>query len=176
MRRGRRIVLGAGAAIAAAAVVGGGAALWRRHEEETAAAGVALMATRLPDLDGKLQPLVQWQGKLIAANFWATWCAPCRKEIPLFVRAQERYRHRGLQFIGIAIDDPAKVRAFAAQFKINYPVLLGTMDTLELARKAGNEAGGLPYTVFLGRDGRIAATELGRMTEAELEGHLAALL
>ena len=85
------------------------------------------------------------RGRVLVVNFWATWCAPCREEIPGFVRLQERYGPRGLQFVGIAFDQPDKVAEFGREFRVNYPLLLGGLDTMELLRDAGNRAGVLPY-------------------------------
>jgi thiol-disulfide isomerase/thioredoxin len=118
----------------------------------------------------------QWRGKVIVVNFWATWCAPCREEIPMFVKLQEKYGSRGLQFVGIAIDQPAKVRPFASEFGMNFPVLIGGAEAIELTRTLGNKASVLPYTVILTRDGRIAATEMGAVKEERFESFLASLL
>ncbi len=119
-------------------------------------------------MDGKSQALAQWRGKVLVVNFWATWCSPCLEEIPQFVRMQERLGNQGLQFVGIAVDNVAKVREFAAKYRINYPVLIGEMDAIELARAAGNEFGGLPFTVVMDRKGRLIGTELGGLNEEKL--------
>ena len=127
-----------------------------------------LMAVTLPDMDGKPQALAQWRGKVMVVNFWATWCAPCLKEIPEFVRMQQKFGPRGLQFVGIAIDNRDKVREFATKFRITYPVLIGEMDAIELVRVVGNDRGGLPFTVIVDRKGRLIGTELGGLTEKKL--------
>ena len=127
-----------------------------------------LMAASLPDTEGKSQALGQWRGKVLVVNFWATWCEPCLKEIPEFVRMQDKLGNKGLQFVGIAIDNPVKVREFAAKYRMNYPVLVGEMDAIELARGAGNELGGLPFTVIVDRKGRLIRTELGGLDEQKL--------
>jgi thiol-disulfide isomerase/thioredoxin len=135
-----------------------------------------LMAVPMPDLDGKSRKVGDWAGKVLVVNFWATWCPPCLKEIPEFVRMQERLAARGVQFIGIAADQPEKVREFAAKMQINYPVLLGEMDVIEIARLAGNEVGGLPFTVVLDRRGHWVRSESGALDEARLTEILAPLL
>jgi len=136
----------------------------------------ALLTARFADLQGNAQTLDQWRGKVLVVNFWATWCAPCRDEIPVFVKLQDKYRSQGLQFIGIAVDQRDKVQPFAADFGMNFPVLVGSADAIELSRKLGNRAGVLPFTIVLTRDGRLARTEIGAAKEARLESFLASLL
>jgi thiol-disulfide isomerase/thioredoxin len=135
-----------------------------------------LFQTRFNDLDGKPQSLAQWRGKVMVVNFWATWCPPCRDEIPEFVDLQEKYRENGLIFVGIALDEKDKVRAFADEMGINYPVLLGEIDAANLSRKLGNRLGALPFTVIIGRSGHIVSTEMGQMTQAMLEPLIQSLL
>jgi thiol-disulfide isomerase/thioredoxin len=170
-------------AIALVGLAAGGAGygynVWRTGSEPPSAApdGLsALMDARLPDLDNRVRSVAQWRGNVVVVNFWATWCAPCREEIPMFVRLQSKYADRGLQFVGIAIDQPDRVRPYAAELAMNFPVLVGGVDSIELARKLGNRAGLLPFTVIVSRDGKVVATEIGAMKEAKLEPLLASLL
>lgn len=135
-----------------------------------------LLAATLPDLDARPQAIGQWRGKVMVINFWATWCPPCLEEIPEFVRMQASQGDRGLQFVGIAIDDVAKVRDFAARFRVNYPMLVGEFEAVELARLAGNKLGGLPFTVIVDRDGRLVGTELGGLNEEKLSAIVTPLL
>jgi thiol-disulfide isomerase/thioredoxin len=157
-----------------------GAGIWvsqnRQAEAPEQAASQAILALALPDLQGQSRRLNQWRGKVLVVNFWATWCAPCREEIPIFVGLQDRYAANGLQFIGISIDQADKTREFATTFKINYPVLIGTFDTVEVSRQAGNKRRALPYTVILNRKGEIVATELGGLNEEKLVAILKPLL
>jgi thiol-disulfide isomerase/thioredoxin len=171
--RRRQVVSVLVVAIAAAAA-GYGTRLW--HESGSDRSAGALMAVRLADVEGRQQPLDQWRGKVLVVNFWATWCEPCREEIPAFVKLQEKYRARGLQFVGIAIDQRDKIQIFAQQFGINYPVLLGGIDAVEISRQSGNRVGALPFTVVLDRHGRIVGRELGKASEARLEGLFHSLL
>ncbi len=128
------------------------------------------------DLDDKTQALRQWRGKVLVLNFWAPWCPPCREEIPDFVKLQDKYRARGLVFVGVALDEKIKVQAFADEMGINYPVLLGEMEAVDLAHKIGNRLGGLPFTVVIDRKGGIVASEVGGLTMARLEKMVAPLL
>ncbi|HEY5931043.1 MAG TPA: TlpA disulfide reductase family protein [Burkholderiales bacterium] len=135
-----------------------------------------LMAASIPDLQGRPRSLGEWRGSVLVVNFWATWCPPCLKEIPEFVRMQDKLGHRGLQFVGIAADQPEKVREFAAKYKINYPVLLAEMDIIEIASRAGNKAGGLPFTVIVDRRGKWVRSESGALDEQKLSKLLEPLL
>lgn len=180
MKKAHALAVFAAVAIAAAA---GGAAyhLWSGSSgadqtRDSKAAVERIYAARLPDLKGGAQPLAQWRGQVLVVNFWATWCAPCREEIPGFVRLQKRYGARGLTFVGIAIDQPDKVAGFAREFQINYPLLVGGMETLELLREVGNRAGVLPYTLVIDRRGNLVSREPGGLKEAKLEGLLLPLL
>lgn len=157
-----------------------GAGIWvsghRQKEAPAASAADNLFAMGLPDLQNKVQTLSQWRGKVLVVNFWATWCAPCREEIPIFVKMQEKYRNQGLQFVGISIDQMDKTTEFSRNFGINYPNLIGTFDAVEISGQAGNKRRVLPYTIILDRKGQIAATELGGITQEKLETLIKPLL
>jgi thiol-disulfide isomerase/thioredoxin len=141
-----------------------------------AAAATSLMTTRIPDMEGKPRTLDQWRGKVLVVNFWATWCAPCREEIPAFIKVQEQLGTKGLQIVGIAVDQTDKVRPYAAEMKINYPILVGDMEAIDLARQAGNRLGGLPFTVIFDRKGVAIHSQLGGITEQRLESLVRPLL
>jgi len=112
----------------------------------------------LQDLNGHALDLASYRGKVVLLNFWATWCTPCRAEIPNFVQFQDSYGPQGLQIIGISMDDgPEPVRKFYEQFKMNYPVAVGND---KLAQSYGGVLG-LPVTFLIGRDGKIAAKYVG---------------
>jgi thiol-disulfide isomerase/thioredoxin len=176
MTRAREWGLIAAVALGAAAA-GYAYNAWRTAPTAQAEQGLtALAAARLSDLDGMPQSLEQWRGKVIVVNFWATWCEPCREEIPLLVKLQQKYESQGLQLVGIAIDQPEKVRPYAAEMAMNFPVLIGAVDGIELMRLLGNRAGVLPYTVVLRRDGAIAAREIGAVKEPRMEALLSQLL
>jgi thiol-disulfide isomerase/thioredoxin len=130
----------------------------------------------LADVEGELRYLSEWQGKVVAINFWATWCTPCREEIPAFTQLQHHYQSEGLQFVGIALQHAEEVRGFLAEFKVNYPSLVGGDDVIKIAKKLGNGIGALPYTVIIGRDGKIAFTRRGPLSKNEAESVIQSLL
>jgi len=178
--RRRRFWLTSAAVGLAAAAAGFGFNIWRsgalRPDEGNPAAVRALLAVRLTDVKGESHTLESWRGRVLVINFWATWCAPCREEIPEFVRMQERYRAQGLQFIGIAFDQPEKVSEFAREFDINYPLLIGGLDTMALMRETGNRIGVLPFTLVMDRQGNVTSRHPGGLKEAKLEAAIRPLL
>jgi thiol-disulfide isomerase/thioredoxin len=121
-------------------------------------------------LEGSPVPLAQWQGEVVLLNFWATWCAPCREELPLFQQTREKYRARGFEVLGIAVEDQAeKVRAFRADNGITYPILLSGTDAPQLMRQLGNTLGALPFSLLLDRKGKIVRSKIGVLARQELE-------
>ena len=130
----------------------------------------------LHDLDGNKHQFSEWDGKVRVLNFWATWCPPCRKETPMFVEMQDQFSDRGLQFVGIAIDEKQKVQDFMDTFGVNYPMLIGTDDAIEVAKQYGNRFGALPWTVVVNREGTIVHAQGGEMTRQKAESIIHPLL
>ncbi|HEX7381236.1 MAG TPA: TlpA disulfide reductase family protein [Nevskiaceae bacterium] len=131
---------------------------------------VALADITFTGLDGQTHRLADWHGKLLLVNFWATWCAPCRVEIPALVAAQKKYGARGFQVIGPAVDDPAAVRAQLGELGIDYPVMTGTPEEMIRTMGAlGNDPGALPFSVLIGADGHIITNHLGAFSAAQLD-------
>lgn len=136
----------------------------------------ALYAANFTDASGKSQALKQWQGKIIVVNFWATWCPPCREEMPALSRLQDQYRSRGVVVLGIATDDVDKIREFSKETQVSYPLLAGDMEGMNLATGLGNDKGVLPYTVLIKADGTVAETYFGRVDQPLLEQTLLPLI
>lgn len=175
MAAGRREALLLGAAGIAAAAAGfliGPLLLGRDGGREAELLGSA----SFPDLESRPRRLSEWRGKVLVCNFWATWCTPCREEIPMLVGLRGKYQAKGLEIVGIAIDNAAKVRDFSASFKISYPVLVADAGGLDLMRGLGNQGGGLPYTIVADRDGEVVYRKLGLLKQGDLEPMIESLL
>ncbi|MGQ0698284.1 MAG: TlpA family protein disulfide reductase [Panacagrimonas sp.] len=122
----------------------------------------------LSTLDGGTARLADYRGKLVLVNFWATWCAPCLKEIPLLVQMQDRYKSRGLQILGPALDDPEQVRASLPRLKIQYPILIGETEIPKAMDALGDTLGALPFSVLIAPDGNVVLRKHGEFELEEL--------
>lgn len=169
-RREALILGGVGVAAAAAGALVGVLALQARS-------GAAdLLSAQFYDLDGRPRRIIEWRGRVVVCNFWATWCAPCREEVPLLVAAKRQYGTAGVEFVGIGIDSADKIREFSVTYKINYPLLVADATAIKLLRGLGNSSAALPFTAVLDRRGGLAHRRLGALTETELRQVLAGLL
>jgi thiol-disulfide isomerase/thioredoxin len=117
----------------------------------------------LSDPGGKLTSIDTWHDKSLIINFWATWCAPCRHEIPLLKTLHSDWGSRGMEVIGIAVDHPAQVRTYAQELQIPYPILIGEQDALDVAGKLGFDSPVFPFTVFTDRRGEVVALFVGEL-------------
>jgi thiol-disulfide isomerase/thioredoxin len=123
----------------------------------------------LQDLQGKATPITAFAGKSLIINFWATWCAPCRSEIPLLKNLHAEWAGRDVSVVGIAVDDHDKVQEFADRFKIGYPLLIGEQDALDAAAALGIETPVFPFTVFTDRRGEVVALFVGQLHRPQAE-------
>jgi thiol-disulfide isomerase/thioredoxin len=138
--------------------------------------GQRLFTVTLPGLDGEPREFSQWRGKILVVNFWATWCEPCREEIPAFIKSQSAFGQDGVQFVGVAIDQRERAAAYARDIGMNYPTVVGGIDTMTLARDLGNRQEVLPFTVVLDRSGRIVSSTIGVFPPDRLQKTLRNLL
>ena len=128
----------------------------------------------MKDLDGKDVALSSYKGKVVLLNFWATWCGPCKAEIPGFVELQEKYKD-DLVIVGFSVDDPAdKAKAFAAEYKMNYPILLG--EGREDVQDAYGPIWGIPASFLISKDGKVCRKHLGIAPKSVFEKEIVALL
>lgn len=118
----------------------------------------------LADLNAQPQSVNQWRDKILILNFWATWCPPCREEIPDFIQLQNELGAKGLQFVGIAIDEIKEVKAFVAAIGITYPILIGDNNALRLSEQLGNRLLGLPFSVIFNREGHVIYKGVGSLS------------
>ncbi|MSQ52752.1 MAG: TlpA family protein disulfide reductase [Betaproteobacteria bacterium] len=163
-RRRTSLLIGGGVLAAA-----GGLVTLSRDSSNDASSVDSLWKWPLQNLEGSMQPLHHWRGKVLVVNFWATWCEPCRVETPILVKTQHKYAAKGVEIVGIAIDSAAKVQEFAREYKVQYPLLIAGLEIIEMTKGLGNKAAGLPYTVVLDRSGKVQARHLGGISEHQLE-------
>lgn len=129
----------------------------------------------LGDLEGKPRSILSWPGKSMIVNFWATWCAPCRKEIPLLRELQKQHGAEGFQVVGIAVDIREDVVKYAQDMGIDYPILTGEQDGLDAVNKFGQGSIGFPFTVFTDRQGRVVLFHLGEIKKEQADVLLGAV-
>jgi peroxiredoxin len=123
----------------------------------------------LESSDGRATPISTWRGKSLILNFWATWCAPCRREMPLLRALDQERGSQGFRVIGIAVDRRDSVVAFARSLQIDYPLLVGEQDALDVAARLGVASPGLPFTVFTASGGQIVALYLGELHKPQTD-------
>lgn len=124
---------------------------------------------KLADIDGVERDFSEWAGQHRILNFWATWCAPCRREIPLLKAFQDQHGADGFQVIGIAVEFPEPVIAYAKTAKFNYPILVGEQDAMAVAESSGISFVGLPFTMIVTRDGELLSAHMGEIHQEYLD-------
>jgi thiol-disulfide isomerase/thioredoxin len=173
MALARRELLALGGVAAVATVAGAlvGVLRW-----QSTSGTAALLASPFHDLDGRPRRLADFSSPLLLCNFWATWCAPCREEVPLLVAAKRDFAANGLEIAGIGVDRADKLQEFSKEYGINYPVLTASEDATVLLRALGDREAALPYSVLLDSERRVAYRKLGAWTKRELEREIRAAI
>lgn len=136
----------------------------------------AFFAANLPNENGVSQALSQYQGKIIVLNFWATWCAPCREEMPELSELYAEYKTKNVVVLGVAIDELALVKEFSLATPVSYPLFAAENDGMNLGINLGNDKGILPYTVIIKDDGSVVKTFFGRINKSLIASTLKPLL
>jgi len=132
----------------------------------------------LTDMQGQTRTMDEWDGKVVLVDFWASWCVPCRHEMPYFNELREKYGDQGFEVLGVAADDVEKVEEFLAEVQVDFPIVYGEMfGVMDISKEYGNSFGGLPFSTFVDRDGNMRYTQKpGEMTYDEAEEVLLRLL
>ncbi len=164
------------AVAALALALGLGVGLWKNTPSPAEIGADKIYSASFADLAGKKQALSNWRGKILIINFWATWCPPCRQEIPDFVEVYKKYQDKDVVIVGIALDERDPVAAFAQEYGITYPMLIGGEEGYDFAAQLGNSTSGIPFTVVLDRTGHVTYVAVGAMRRAELEKQIAKML
>lgn len=122
----------------------------------------------LPDLQGRQRAISEWQGKILIINFWATWCPPCLKEIPEFISLQNEFNDKGLQFVGIAVEDKEAIEQYLKTIAINYPILVGGDEAITLSRQLGNIISTVPFSIIVNKQGQIIHRHPGELSRERI--------
>ncbi len=136
----------------------------------------ALFTANFPDENGKPQALNQYEGKVVVLNFWASWCEPCREEMPELSELHTAYKDKNVVVLGMAIEDVAGINDFLKETKVSYPLFAADVQGMDIATSLGNNKGVLPYTVIIKADGTVVKTYFGRITMPLLEQTLKTIL
>lgn len=135
-----------------------------------------LFSAQLADANGNMQRLSAFKGKIVVVNFWATWCAPCREEMPELSRFYDTYKNKNVVVLGIAIDEPKAVNDFQLETPVTYPILVSEAEGMLLAESLGNTQGVLPYTLIIDANGVIQKRHFGKVRFDGLSAEIKAIL
>ena len=131
---------------------------------------------KLKDTDDELRDISEFDGKVVMINFWATWCPPCVREIPAFIKLYDKYKDQGLEIVGVALDEKQAAIDFVDPMGINYPILIGELEGINISKDYGNRLGVLPYTVIVDREGKIIYADPKELSFEEAEAKIKSLL
>jgi thiol-disulfide isomerase/thioredoxin len=155
-----RLLIGAVALMALSVGVFSQVSLQQAPDDAAPPAGISFS---FPDVDGQMKSIDQWRGKILVINFWATWCPPCLKEMPEFVKWQQEYADKNVLFVGISLDDQAEVADYLKTTAVNYPILVAGDQGAKLAHELGNIVGVVPFSVIVDQAGKIVHRQPGEL-------------
>lgn len=130
----------------------------------------------LPDLSGRQQNFSQWNNKVVLLNFWATWCPPCRREMPDFNDVYNKYKDSDFVVVGVGIDDQQKIAEFVKKMAVDYPILVGGQSAMQVSYQYGNHQGALPYSIIIDKQGIIRYRAGGLISRKKLLNQISPLL
>ena len=168
MKFSRRTVIGI---LLIAGIIGAAGMFLLSERSSTSAPSLsanALYTTQFVDLENKPVMIGRWQGKILLINFWASWCGPCKTEIPHLIDAQKSFAGKNVQVLGIAVDSLQNAKDFSGRLGINYPILVNQDGAIALSQKLGNVLGVLPFTVLIDQNGNVKAVEVGMLNESKI--------
>ncbi len=142
----------------------------------TPASADTLWTATFKDTTGAVQTFERLKGKIAVVYFWATWCEPCQKEAPHLKALYEKYRDKGVDVLGIAMDNADKVKDFVAKHQLTFQVVYGGREAIQLSKDLGNSLGAIPFLVVIGRDGKIVEGITGETKDGRVESIIAPLL
>ncbi|MGY6277767.1 TlpA family protein disulfide reductase [Methylomonas sp. MgM2] len=150
--------------------------LQKHHTGKPAVSAPIPLDFSFPDINGQRQSVAQWKGKILVLNFWASWCPPCLKEIPEFIRWQQELKPQQVQFVGISLDDQKAAANYLQTININYPILVAGDEGAGLAQQLGNIINTVPFTVIVNQQGQIVHRQLGEFSRAQFLEEIRPLL
>ena len=130
----------------------------------------------LPDLNGQQQQFSQWNNKVVLLNFWATWCPPCRREMPDFIEVYKQYKDKDFIVIGVGTDDQDRIAQFVKKLGVDYPILVGGQTAMQVSYQYGNHSGALPYSILIDKHGIIRYRAGGLISKQKLINQIEPLL
>ena len=146
------------------------------EEPAKAASSDTLWTASFKDITGAAQKFDGLKGKVSVVYFWATWCEPCQKEVPQFRALYEKYHDKGVEVVGIAVDNADKVKEFVVKNQLPFTVVYGGREAMQLSKDLGNSLGGIPFLAVIGKDGKVVESITGETADGRIEGIVAPLV
>jgi len=163
MQQNTRLII-----LASIIALSGGLFVRSLSDKDPQKVSIPALELNLPDVEGNPRSLSEWQGKIRIINFWATWCPPCLKEIPEFIKLQSELSHQNIQFIGIAIENKQTVEQYLKNNPVNYPMLIGGDKAIALSQQLGNIVNAVPFSLIVNQQGQIIHRQPGELSREKI--------